>query len=146
MRLVRVYADEDIPAELVEFARNHLGWNVVYVCEHEAWCQRCDVWHHRQARMQGRLLLTRDKDFLDPTRFPYHKCPGVIVLEGRKPARLRGLLQKVARFRGRDTGGRSLEFSKCIVSEAGLRRRYQDEAGLIQEQRYQWAESSALDR
>lgn len=37
--------------------------------------------HFALCHREGMILVTHDRDFLDPTRFPDHRNPGVVVLE-----------------------------------------------------------------
>jgi predicted nuclease of predicted toxin-antitoxin system len=96
--VLRIHADENISAELVAFARKRFGWDVVYACEHTALCGRSDSFHFQEARRCGRLLLTRDKHFLDPVRFPHHKCLGIVVLEGTTTGELEKILVCLVQF------------------------------------------------
>jgi hypothetical protein len=54
---VRLYVDENVPAEIVEELREH--HDVVYAGEPERKGRR-DVWHLRRAADEGRVLITLD--------------------------------------------------------------------------------------
>lgn len=136
---IKLYADEDIPLEVVKYARDELGWNVTYICEQKNLQGKEDIYHHRRARDEKRILLTRDKDYLDPCKFPFHKSRGIIILEGKNTGKmiyilslLAPLLQERRHF---------LCFIKIIASSSGFRLRYQETEGEIQEKFYAWTEN-----
>jgi len=60
---VKIYADENIPLEGVKFLRAKLHWDVRYACEEENLREKEDLYHHRRARKEGRVLLTRDRGY-----------------------------------------------------------------------------------
>jgi len=76
----RVYVDANLPAGTVTAMRRELGWDVLFVMEHEDLRRAHDAEHYRRARDLGRTLITLDRDFLDNRRFPPDESPGVIVM------------------------------------------------------------------
>ena len=54
----RVYAD----ANIVQFMRERLGWDVFFVMEHEELRRARDIEHYRLARQLARTLITHDPD------------------------------------------------------------------------------------
>jgi hypothetical protein len=76
----RVYVDANLPAGTVSAMRRELGWDVLFVMEHEDLRRAPDAEHYRRARDLGRTLITLDRDFLDNRRFPLDESPGVIVM------------------------------------------------------------------
>jgi hypothetical protein len=86
----RVYADANLPAGLVDALRHHLGWDVLFVVEHDDLRRAPDLTHYHRARELGRTLITLDRDFFDNRRFPPDLSPGVVVC--RAPDE-RGLLR-----------------------------------------------------
>lgn len=76
----RVYADANVPAGLVVFMRATLGWDVLFVVEHQDLRRAPDRRHFELARQLGRTLLTLDRDYLDERRYPSAESGGVIVL------------------------------------------------------------------
>ncbi len=76
-----IYADANIPAPLVTFMRDRLGWDVLHVVDEPAWRRATDVAHYHRARDLHRTLVTLDHDFLDDRRFPPADSPGVIVID-----------------------------------------------------------------
>ena len=76
----RIYADANLPAGLVAFMRHELGWDVLFVVEHEDLRRARDLEHYRRALDFGRTLITLDRDFFDDVRFPLAHSPGVVVL------------------------------------------------------------------
>src|ERR671912_2914432 len=75
----RIYVDANMPAGLVSFMRQSLGWDVLFVLEHDDLRRASDREHYSRAREQGRTLITLDRDFLDEKRFPTDLSGGVIV-------------------------------------------------------------------
>ena len=75
----RVYVDANVPAGAVAVMRRELGWDVLFVLEHDDLRRARDGDHFRLAREFGRTLVTLDRDFCDGRRFPPAESPGVIV-------------------------------------------------------------------
>ena len=67
----RIYADANLPSGIVQFMRARLGWDVLFVIEHDAL---------RLARQLRRTLVSLDHDFFDKTKFPITESAGVIVI------------------------------------------------------------------
>ncbi|MEZ5286158.1 MAG: DUF5615 family PIN-like protein [Vicinamibacterales bacterium] len=76
----RVYADANVPAGLVRFMRETLGWDVLFVMEHPDLRRARDDEHYRLARQLRRTLVTLDRDYLDDRRFPPQQGAGVLVI------------------------------------------------------------------
>ena len=76
----RFYADANLPARLVEFMRQRLQWDVLFVMEEDDLRRASDRHHYRLARQLRRTLLTLDRDYLDDRRFPPDQSGGVLVL------------------------------------------------------------------
>lgn len=49
---------------------------------------RQDEDHFSVCWREGYILLTQDKDFLDPKRFPDHRNPGVVVIDATSEAEI----------------------------------------------------------
>jgi len=109
----RVYADANIPTGVVGFMRATLGWDVLFVLEHDDLRRAPDQHHYRLARQLGRTLVTLDRDYIDDRRFPAAESPGVIVFSAPDERWLRRLLRQVDRqiFRSGDAA-RPLEGRK----------------------------------
>lgn len=139
-RKIKVYVDEDIPSCVVKFARENLRWDARYVCEKEKLREKKDTYHHRKAREEKRLLLTRDKDYLDPVRFPYYKSSGVIIIEERNAENMIGILPLLSALLQKmlKQNPRYFSFTKMIISTRGIRLRYQETEGRIEEKLYSW--------
>ncbi|MBE0478248.1 DUF5615 family PIN-like protein [Candidatus Aerophobetes bacterium] len=140
----KFYVDEDIPCEVVKYIRDKLHWDIIYVCEEKDLQGKEDLYHHRKARDEKRILLTRDKDYLDPCRFPFHKSAGIIIIEEKNTDKmiyilsvLSPLLQKTLKEKSHP-----LCFIKIIASVCGFRLRYQETGGEIKERFYPWGENS----
>jgi hypothetical protein len=101
----RVYADANIPSGVVGFMRTTLGWDVLFVLEHDDLRRAPDLHHYRLARQLGRTLVTLDRDYTDERRFPVAESPGVIVFSAPDERWLRRLLKQVDEkvFRSADT-------------------------------------------
>src|SRR5512145_3103327 len=90
----RVYADANIPSGVVGFMRATLGWDVLFVLEHDELRRAPDIHHYRLARQLGRTLVTLDRDYTDDRRFPMAESPGVIVFSAPDERWLCNLLQQ----------------------------------------------------
>ncbi|OFW08171.1 MAG: hypothetical protein A3H96_23415 [Acidobacteria bacterium RIFCSPLOWO2_02_FULL_67_36] len=90
----RIYADANMPNGLVTFMRTRLGWDVLFVLEHDDLRRARDIEHYRLARQLGRTLVTLDHDYIDDREFPPAEGAGVIVFSAPDETRLRGLLEK----------------------------------------------------
>ena len=104
----RLYADANIPTGVVEFMRNVLGWNVLFVLEHAELRRAPDIHHFRTARQLGRTLVTLDRDYVDDRRFPPGEGAGVIVFSAPDERWLRRLMRQVDRQLFRCEGARLL--------------------------------------
>lgn len=76
----RIYVDANVPAGVVRFMRATLGWDVLFVIEHDDLRRARDGEHYRLARQLRRTLITLDRDYLDDRRFPPAESGGVIML------------------------------------------------------------------
>lgn len=93
----RVYVDANVPAPLVAFMRNALGWDALFVIEHDDLRRARDGEHYRLARQLRRTLITLDRDYLDDRHFPPGESGGVLVLTAPdEPAYVR-LLRRLDR-------------------------------------------------
>ena len=88
----RVYVDANLPLGAVQFMRQALGWDVLFVLEDPAIRRAPDRDHFRRAREYGRTLITLDRDFLDDARFPPAESPGVVVCSAPDEDALKRLL------------------------------------------------------
>ena len=93
----RVYADANIPSGVVEYMRSRLGWDVLFVLEHEDLRRARDIEHYRLARQLGRTLLTLDRDYEDDRSFPPGEGAGLIVFSAPDERWLCRLLQRADR-------------------------------------------------
>lgn len=93
----RVYADANVPAGLVGYMRTNLGWDVLFVLEHDDLRRAKDGQHYRLARQLLRLLVTLDRDYLDDRRFPLEQSGGVFVLSAPDEAALARVLRGIDR-------------------------------------------------
>jgi hypothetical protein len=93
----RVYADANVPAGVVAFMRTSLGWDVLYVIEHDDLRRAHDIEHYRLARQLRRTLITIDRDYLDDREFPPIETSGVLVLSAPNERGLERLLDRVNR-------------------------------------------------
>ena len=93
----RVYADANVPAGLVTFMRVSLGWDVLFVMEHDDLRRAPDIEHYRLARRLRRTLITMDRDYLDDRVFPPLETSGVLVLSAPNQRGLERLLTRADR-------------------------------------------------
>ena len=102
----RIYADANVPAGILRYMRERLGWDVLAVVEDDDLRRARDEEHYRVARQLRRTLVSLDRDFVDETRFPLADSGGVIVLSAPDEQGLAKLLLKVDRayFRPRGHG------------------------------------------
>jgi predicted nuclease of predicted toxin-antitoxin system len=91
----RVYADANVPAGLVSFMRRRLGWDVLFVIEHDDLRRARDGEHYRMARQLRRTLVTLDRDYLDERGFPSAEGPGVLIVSAPDETGLAKLLERV---------------------------------------------------
>jgi hypothetical protein len=112
----RVYADANIPSGVVEYMRATLGWNVLFVLEHDELRRAPDIQHYRLARQMGRTLVTLDRDYTNDRRFPPAESPGLIVFSAPDERWLRKLLKEADKkvFRVENAPGLPLEGRKIL--------------------------------
>ena len=94
-RRPRVYVDANVPSGAVAFMRRRLGWDALFVVEHDDLRRAADGEHFRMARRLRRTLITLDRDYLDDRHFPMSGSPGVIVLAAPGERALTRLLRRV---------------------------------------------------
>ena len=111
----RVYADANIPTGVVAYMRATLGWDVLFVLEHDDLRRARDIEHYRLARQLGRTLVTLDHDYLDDRGFPPDEGAGVMVLSAPDERWLRRLLKKMDRDLFRAEGARALPLERRKV-------------------------------
>ncbi len=91
----RIYADANIPAGVVSFMRETLGWDVLFVIEHDDLRRAPDRRHFELSRQLARTLVTLDRDYLDDRRYPPSQTSGVVVLYAPTERLLARTLQQV---------------------------------------------------
>jgi len=98
----RIYADANVPAGLVAYMRQSLGWDVLFVIEVDDLRRAPDLRHYRLAQQLRRTLVTLDRDYLDDRTFPPAEGSGVLVITAPNEREFCGLLSRVDRslFRG----------------------------------------------
>lgn len=119
----RIYADANLPAGLVASLRNVLGWDVLFVVEHDDLRRASDADHYRRALEFGRTLITLDRDFFDNRRFPPDLSPGVVVCWAPDETGLLRLLSDLDRsvFRAGTAAALPLRGRKLdLIAGAGL--------------------------
>ena len=120
----RVYADANIPSGVVNYMRARLGWDVLFVLEHDDLRRARDTEHYQLARQLGRTLVTLDRDYEDDRRFPPVEGAGVIVFSAPDEQRLCRLLRRADRELFRAEGaaplpleGRKMRWDPAIDDE-----------------------------
>src|SRR5918995_3445242 len=91
----RIYVDANMPARLVTFMRTKLGWDVLFVIEHDDLRRARDGEHYRLARQLRRTLITLDRDYLDDRKFPPDESGGVLVLMAPEERGYLSLLKRI---------------------------------------------------
>lgn len=104
----RIYADANIPSGAIAFMRQQLGWDVLFVLEHDDLRRAPDTEHYRLARQLARTLVTLDRDYEDDVRFPPAEGAGVIVFMAADESRLQDLLRRADRDLFRNEGAAAL--------------------------------------
>jgi hypothetical protein len=93
----RIYADANIPAGVVAYMRHTLGWDVLFVIEHDDLRRAPDGQHYRLARELRRTIVTLDRDYFDDRRFPPEESGGVIVFQAPDERALMALIARTDR-------------------------------------------------
>lgn len=116
----RIYADANIPRGIVAFMRERLGWDVLFVIEHDDLRRARDIEHYRLARQMCRTIVTLDRDYIDDRHFPPAEGAGVIVFWAPDELRLRQQLVRADRtvFRAEGAGPLPLEGRKLRWPDA----------------------------
>lgn len=76
----RILVDECLGREVADFLRER-SYNVVFAAD-VGLSGRSDEELLAHAWQDERVLWSHDRDFLDDTRFPEHRNPGVVILPG----------------------------------------------------------------
>ncbi len=93
----RIYADANVPAGIIAFMRASLGWDVLFVVEHDDLRRAPDTRHFVLARQLGRTLVTLDRDYLDDRMYPPAQTGGLIVMYAPTEHLLTRTLQQIDR-------------------------------------------------
>jgi hypothetical protein len=93
----RIYADANVPAGLVAYMRDTLGWDVLFVLEEADLRRAPDLKHYQLAQQLRRTIVTLDRDYLDDRRFPPNLSSGLIVIWAPNEALLARTLSEVDR-------------------------------------------------
>ena len=93
----RVYVDANMPAGIVHAMRQELGWDVLFVIEHDELRRAHDQVHYQRALEFGRTLITLDRDFLNDVKFPAGSSPGVVVISAPDEDGILRLLRELDR-------------------------------------------------
>jgi hypothetical protein len=91
----RVYVDANVPAGLVAFMRTTLGWDALFVIEHDDLRRARDGEHFRLARQLRRTLISFDRAYLADRKFPPAESGGVVILTAPEE---RGYLKLLTRL------------------------------------------------
>ncbi len=125
----RIYADANLPWGAVALMRRELGWDVLFVLEHDDLRRAPDRQHFIRARELGRTLITLDRDFADSRRFPPALSPGVVICSVPDEVSLGRLLRHVDRTILRAPGasdrpltGRTVALTLDVLRVTGRRR------------------------
>src|SRR4051812_35256956 len=104
----RVYADANVPAGLVAYMRQTLGWGGLFVIEEDDLRRGPAIRHHRPPQQLRRTLITMDRDYLDDRQFPPGEGSGVLVIQAPDQRQLVALVGRVDRVLFQAGDGREL--------------------------------------
>ena len=129
----RFLVDESVGMEAARLIRDR-GWNVRYV-DDVGLLGRSDEEVLAFAWKEQRILLTHDCEFLDDSRFPFQRNPGLVVLPGGTDSTvgladaINGVLVLIGPF------SKAYRGFKIRISEDGVWtiRRFDTEEGIHQE-------------
>ena len=93
----RIYADANVPSGLINYMRQQLQWDVLFVLEEDELRRAPDVRHYRVAHDLRRTLVTMDRDYLDDRRFPPGNTSGVLVIHAPDEQQLTKLVERINR-------------------------------------------------
>jgi predicted nuclease of predicted toxin-antitoxin system len=93
---VKIKTDENIGKRAIEFLRV-AGHDVITVREQNL-AGGPDEAVFNACRAERRILITLDRDFGEPLRFPSGQSAGVVILELSAPASLQMLLDRIHQF------------------------------------------------
>jgi hypothetical protein len=119
----RIYADANVPADVVAAMRRELGWDTLFVLEDESIRRARDADHVALARDLGRTLVTLDRDFLDRARYPPEGGPGALVCAAPDSRGLLRLLRHADRVWVRPIdgvlpiAGRTVELTPSVLDD-----------------------------
>ena len=108
----RIYADANMPAGVIAFMRDRLGWDVLFIIEQDDLRRASDAEHYRLARQLRRTLISLDCDFFDERRFAIAESGGVIVLSAPNE---QGLTKELTRVDRAFFGGRGRTRSRHVA-------------------------------
>jgi len=142
----RFYADEDFPPQAVEFIRE-VGLNVL-TAEEAGKRGHPDENQLAEAKRQGRILLSCDRDFLNERRFPIIKSSTLVVFDfgARTEDEIVQALQCLAIIeewpdffeRGVKIDAKTSEWTETHRFQEGITRRYRNR--LHQGQLQEWVD------
>ncbi len=117
----RIYADANVPAQLVAHMRRRLQWDVLFVMEEDALRRAPDERHYHLAHQLHRTLVTMDRDYLDDKRFPPAEGSGVLVINAPNAHQLTLLVERIDQHlfqadQGADAAGLPLVGRKLQVN------------------------------
>lgn len=112
----KFYADENVEQALVDYLRDN-GFHVDFAIE-LGLTPRDDQFHLQEARRRKAVLLTRDTDFLDNTKFSFDHLKGSAVVVLSTPDTspefgwaLLNILHDIAKSGTRNLAGLKIEIS-----------------------------------
>lgn len=99
----KIFADSTVPPECVEYMCSVLKWDVIQFRDSLSIPEISpESAVYEKARLDNRIFLTMNKDYLNDERFPLRLSPGIIVLDVdyKKPEEINLLLGKHYKFLG----------------------------------------------
>lgn len=107
--------DENLPCSIGDIFRER-GFRVICVNEQQTLRGKSDEVIFNYAAETQAVIVTRDLRFANPTRFPLHKLPGIVVLRFPNEVSIAALCSEVRRLVAEL---REEDFFQIVVIEPG---------------------------
>jgi predicted nuclease of predicted toxin-antitoxin system len=83
----RLYFDENFPQDVVEVLETDSHWRrkcKIYSAYNQGFEKEGDKFHFEYCIKNNLVLVTLDKDFMDDSKYPFSKIPGIVRIVARK--------------------------------------------------------------
>jgi predicted nuclease of predicted toxin-antitoxin system len=95
---IKLYFDENFPLEIIEYLKTNKNWkkmSKIFSFYDEDNSGKSDEFHFNYCKKRKFVLVTLDGDFMDDSRFPIMKIPGIVRIVANKQDRM-GILENLA--------------------------------------------------